>query len=50
VFRCPVDELKELVAEEERRVPEASQNVVDQGSDDHGRVFDFHVVLLKGSG
>src|SRR5688572_13507447 len=48
LFGRPVDELNELVSEQERRVPEASQKEVDQGSHEHGRVFDFHVVVLWG--
>src|SRR5688572_31443541 len=48
LFGRPVDELNELVCEQERRVPEASQKEVNQGSREHGRVFDFHVVLLWG--
>src|SRR6185295_7826497 len=48
LFRGPVNKLNELISEEQRGIPEASENVVNQGSYNHCRVLDFHVGLLGG--
>jgi len=43
--RGPVNDLKKLVAKEERRIPESSEKKVHKGGNDHCGVFDFHVVF-----